>query len=50
MIADGDRLAGAILLRDRIRDGAREAVGALPEVGITSQIMLTGDRRRAADL
>lgn len=49
-IADGDRLAGAILLRDRIRDGAREAVGALPGAGITSQIMLTGDRRRAAEV
>jgi Cu+-exporting ATPase len=50
LIADGVRLAGAILLRDRIRDGAREAVAALPEVGITNQIMLTGDRRRAAEV
>jgi len=49
LIADGDRLAGAILLRDRIREGAREAVNALPAAGITSQVMLTGDRRRAAE-
>jgi Cu+-exporting ATPase len=50
LIADGDRLAGAILLRDRVRDGAREAVGALAGVGVTSQVMLTGDRRRAAEV
>jgi HflK protein len=50
LIADGDRLAGAILLRDRIRDGASEAVSALPGVGVTSQVMLTGDRRRAAEV
>jgi len=49
LIADGDRLAGAILLRDCIRDGVREAVNALPGVGVTSQMMLTGDRRRAAE-
>ena len=49
LIAEDDRLAGAILLRDRIREGIREAVGELPQGGITSQIMLTGDRRSAAN-
>jgi Cu+-exporting ATPase len=49
LIAESDRLAGAILLRDRIRYGAREAVAALPSAGVTIQIMLTGDRRRAAE-
>jgi Cu+-exporting ATPase len=50
LVADGDRLAGAILLRDRIRAGIREAVGQLQRMGIPYQIMLTGDRRRAADI
>jgi Cu+-exporting ATPase len=49
LVATGDRLAGAILLRDRIREGAREAVQGLTALGMTRQIMLTGDRRRAAE-
>ncbi len=48
-VADGDTLAGAILLRDRIRQGAREASAELNALDITYQVMLTGDRRRAAD-
>jgi HflK protein len=49
LVADGQRLAGAIFLRDRIREGAREAVGALPAIGVAGQVMLTGDRRRAGE-
>lgn len=49
LVADGGTLAGAILLRDRIRDGIREAVAGLKELDITYQVMLTGDRRRAAE-
>src|SRR5579862_1512255 len=40
LVADGDELAGAILLRDRIRDGIREAVVQIREMGITRQVML----------
>jgi Cu+-exporting ATPase len=50
LVADGDRLAGAILLRDRVREGIREAVSELSAMGITYQLMLTGDRRRAAEV
>jgi Cu+-exporting ATPase len=50
LIADGDQLAGAVLLRDRIREGIREAVSELQQMGITQQVMLTGDRRRAAEV
>jgi HflK protein len=50
LVSDGNRLAGAILLRDRIREGVREAVKGLEELGITYQVMLTGDRRRAAEV
>ncbi len=50
LIADGGKLSGAILLRDRIRDGVREAVGQLQHMGIARQVILTGDRRRAAEV
>jgi Cu+-exporting ATPase len=49
-VAENGALAGAILLRDRIRDGVREAVAALPAIEIGHVVMLTGDRRRAADV
>jgi len=50
LVADGGRLAGAILLRDRVREGIREAAAALAGMEITYQVMLTGDRRRAAEV
>jgi Cu+-exporting ATPase len=50
LVADGGQLVGAILLRDRIRVGIREAVAELQQMGITHQVMLTGDRRRAAEV
>jgi len=49
LVAAGDTLAGALLLRDRIREGIREAVHSLGHLDITRQVMLTGDRRRAAE-
>ncbi|HEV2199576.1 MAG TPA: FtsH protease activity modulator HflK [Bryobacteraceae bacterium] len=49
LVAEGDRLAGAILLRDRIREGIREASAQLHALEIPRQAMLTGDRRRAAE-
>ncbi len=50
LIADGEALAGAILLRDQIREGAKVAIAGLNELGITYQLMLTGDRKRAAEV
>ena len=50
LISAGDSLAGAILLRDRLREGAREASARLTELGITHQVMLTGDRPRVAEV
>jgi Cu+-exporting ATPase len=49
LVADEGQLAGAILLRDRIREGAKEAVEELKQLDIKNQVMLTGDRRRAAE-
>ena len=49
LVAEDDYLWGGILLRDRIRAGIKQATHALHHLGITQQIMLTGDRRRAAE-
>lgn len=49
LVAQDATLAGAILLRDRIRAGAREAVQGLRDLELHYQLMLTGDRRRAAE-
>ncbi len=49
LVADGNRLAGAIFLRDRVREGVRKAVHDLEHLDIRHLIMLTGDRRRAAE-
>jgi Cu+-exporting ATPase len=49
LVADGTRLLGAVLLRDRIRAGVHEACHELEHLGIAHQVMLTGDRRRAAE-
>ncbi len=50
LVADGQRLAGAILLRDQIRRGVAEALAGLRELSLGDQIILTGDRKRAADV
>ena len=49
-MADGQRLAGAILLRDQIRRGVTEALAGLRELGLEDHIILTGDRKRAAEV
>jgi len=48
-ISEGRRSAGAILLRDRIREGMPACAAALRAMGIRRLAMLTGDRRRAAE-
>jgi len=49
LVAEDGRLEGAVLLRDRIRRGIKEAVHELEHLNLTHQVMLTGDRRRAAE-
>jgi Cu+-exporting ATPase len=50
LVADGQHLAGAILLRDKIRHGVAEALAGLRELGLEDYLILTGDRRRAAEV
>jgi HflK protein len=49
LVAGDGQLVGAILLRDRIREGIRDAVDQLQAMGIGHLVMLTGDRRRPAE-
>jgi Cu+-exporting ATPase len=49
LIASGQELAGAILLRDRLREGVAEAVEGLAALCVQHTRILTGDRRRAAE-
>jgi Cu+-exporting ATPase len=49
-VADGPRLAGAILLRDQVRRGVQESLRGLRELGLEDALILTGDRRRAAEV
>lgn len=44
----GGRLIGIVALRDRLRDEAAATLAALRRLGVTSLVMLTGDRRRKA--
>ena len=49
LVAEDGRLCGAILLRDRVRGGVRGAIAAFDGLEISHVVMLTGDRRRAAE-
>lgn len=49
LVAEDGELAGAILLRDRLRQGIRQALAGLDAAGITDRLLLTGDRGRAAE-
>ncbi|MBR1740976.1 MAG: cadmium-translocating P-type ATPase [Lachnospiraceae bacterium] len=41
--------AGHILIADRMKPHAKEAIQALKKSGVTKTVMLTGDRKRVAD-
>ncbi len=49
LVANGSELVGTILLRDTPRVGAHDAVHEIEDLGISNVILLTGDRRKAAD-
>lgn len=48
-IAVGGRYAGHLLISDVEKPTSREAVAALRKAGVEKTVMLTGDRREAAD-
>ena len=49
LVADNGVLVGDLLLRDRVREGARRAIHDLEHLEISHLTMLTGDRKRAAE-
>ncbi|MEZ5355136.1 MAG: FtsH protease activity modulator HflK [Bryobacteraceae bacterium] len=50
LVAEARTLLGGILLRDRIRPGLHDATHDLEDLDIGHQVMLTGDRRRPAEV
>lgn len=47
-IAHDGRFAGAIVISDTIKEGTKEAIAAMKQVGVKRCVMLTGDREEAA--
>lgn len=41
--------AGAIVIADTIKEGAKEALGRMKQLGVRKSVMLTGDRKEAAE-
>ncbi len=48
-IAYEGRFAGRIVIADRVKDGAAQAIRDMKRVGVKKCVMLTGDRQEAAD-
>lgn len=42
------KYAGALVISDTIKDGAKEAIRSMKQVGVKKCVMLTGDRKEAA--
>lgn len=47
-VACDGRFAGSILIADSVKDGAAEAIRDMKRVGVKKCVMLTGDRKEAA--
>ena len=47
-VAVDNEYAGHIVIRDQLKDHAREAMAALKKMGVKRTVMLTGDRREVA--
>ncbi len=45
----GGKYAGAVVISDTVKDGAAAAIADMKNSGITRTVMLTGDRREAAE-
>ncbi len=48
-VALDKRYLGAVVISDVIKDGAKEAISGMKSQGIKKTVMLTGDRKAAAD-
>ena len=48
-VAKEGKFAGTIAISDTIKDGAKEAIRAMKQAGVKKCVMLTGDRKEAAE-
>ena len=48
-LARKDEYLGAIIISDRIKEGAKEAIDTMKSVGVRKCVMLTGDRKETAE-
>lgn len=48
-VASQGEFAGAIVISDTVKDGAKEAIRSMKHVGVKKSVMLTGDRKEAAE-
>lgn len=48
-VAVSGKYAGVIVISDTVKEGAAEAIAAMKKAGITKTVMLTGDRKAAAE-
>ena len=47
-VAREGKFLGSIVIADTVKDGAKEAISAMKQVGVKKCVMLTGDRKEAA--
>ena len=47
-VACDGKFAGTLVISDTVKDGAKEAISAMKQVGVKKCVMLTGDRKDAA--
>lgn len=43
------QFSGVIVISDTVKEGVREAIDSMKQVGVKKTVMLTGDRRKAAE-
>ncbi|MDD3403761.1 MAG: heavy metal translocating P-type ATPase [Hespellia sp.] len=48
-VAQNGEFAGSIVISDTIKDGAKEAISNMKHAGVRKCVMLTGDRKEAAE-
>ena len=48
-VAVNGSFAGSIVISDRIKEGAREAIASMKKIGVKRCVMLTGDRKEATE-
>lgn len=48
-VAIEDTFAGSIVIADAVKEGAKEAIASMKKVGVRKCVMLTGDRKEAAE-